>query len=193
MSEKQSKKPDWSAIRAECENKQRAPFSAIAAVHGISVATLRKRRKMWKGQKDMPQQRKPNQEGQGGPLGDALSIQQAPAQPEATIDHLAMVRRLYNATDQQIRHLERQLQDGSAAFDEKEARMLGTIARTLDRIMELNPTGSDSEGDTKQTSDGNDTSNDQGSLDRLREELARRLDGLKQGSSNEFSGRSEPQ
>nr|WP_321483491.1 hypothetical protein [uncultured Cohaesibacter sp.] len=193
MSKKQSKQPDWKAIRIDCEKRDRSSFSAIAAVHGISVATLRKRRKIWEKSRRAP---KEGDTQKVAPV-DAVTARPLSLLPsdksEASIDHLAMVRRLYHATDQQIRHLEQQLQNGSAAFDEKEARMLGTIARTLDKIMELNPQGVDQDDAKKEGCDGEDRDEDAGTLDLLREELARRLDGLKQGSTNEFSGEPDTQ
>ena len=193
MSKKQSKQPDWKAIRIDCEKRDRASFSAIAAVHGISVATLRKRRKIWEKSRRAP---KEGASQKVAPV-DAVTARPLSLLPsdksETSIDHLAMVRRLYHATDQQIRHLEQQLQNGSAAFDEKEARMLGTIARTLDKIMELNPQGVDQDDAKKEGSDGEDRDEDAGTLDLLREELARRLDGLKQGSTNELSGEPDTQ
>ncbi len=107
-----------------------------------------------------------------------------------------MVQRLFNATDQQIRHLEQQHESGEAAFDEKEARMLGTIARTLDKIMDLTsqkPTvNSGDETSSKGTRSGdkvNERPNEQIDLDRLRQDLARRLDRLQQIGSEPVSGK----
>ena len=193
MSKKQSKRPDWKAIRAECEKAGRASFSAIATAHGIGVATLRKKRKLWEQSEEAAE----DETSQEASTIDGSSVQSASLGPlglsAPSIDHLAMVRRLYHATDQQIRHLEQQLQNGSAAFDEKEARMLGTIARTLDKIMELNPQGADLDAARKEDGNGDDRDDDTGTLDLLREELARRLDGLKQGSSGKLSGESDTQ
>jgi hypothetical protein len=181
MPNKRSRQPDWTAVRLDCLKRERS-FAAIAAAHGISVATLRKRRKLWEAEKT--DQRSDEKAAAESPIGE-----REPAS-DTGIDHLSMVRRLYHATDQQIRHLEQQLKNGSAAFDEKEARMLGTIARTLDKIMELNPQGQDDANDRKEASD--DSSEDTGTLDLLRDELARRLDGLKQGTAGELSGESQP-
>ncbi|WP_319410614.1 hypothetical protein [uncultured Cohaesibacter sp.] len=192
MPKKRSRQPDWSAVRRDCERGGKT-FKAIAAAHGISVSTLGKKRKVWEGLSNRRGATAP----QGGCAEGQPSIDDPCSTPDMGIDHLALVQRLYHATDQQIRHLEQQLQNGSAAFDEKEARMLGTIARTLDKIMELTPQISDDGGDNKEACDGNDNGEhggeDCGSLDLLREELARRLDGLKQGKSGPVSGEPEPQ
>ena len=184
MARKQSKQPDWDAIRAACQKKNRSSFADIAAAYGVSVATLRKRRKLWQMQSGIRNQTPETvTSGNNQPGPDRSNADE--------VDHLSMVQRLYTATDQQIRHLEQQLKNGSAAYDEKEARMLGTIARTLDKIMELSPLGGELSGEKKDGANGNDDNDDGGSLDVLREELARRLDGLKQGSAGELSG--EPQ
>lgn len=193
MPNKRSRQPDWTAVRLDCLKRERS-FAAIAAAHGISVATLRKRRKLWEAEKvDQKSDEKAAAEspiGEHEPASMVSSVPDGSEAPDAGIDHLSMVRRLYHATDQQIRHLEQQLKNGSAAFDEKEARMLGTIARTLDKIMELNPQGQDDANDRKEA--GDDSSEDTGTLDLLRDELARRLDGLKQGTAGELSGESQP-
>ena len=54
---------------------------------------------------------------------------------------------------------------GEEGINEKDARTLGSLARTLEKLIEL-----------RQENDGlNDNQNNEVDLDRLREELARRL------------------
>ena len=172
------KKPvsrDWDAVRRDCLSGTMS-FEAIAKKHGMSVTTLRKYRKQWP--------------------DAALSADSSDP------DHLALVGRLYRATDRQICHLEEKLESGDAAFDEKEARMLGTIARTLDKIMELTTKDTPVTTTAKQTSKAKAkvksvterTEETDGQtdglpdLDTLRQELARRLDRLQQSRPNPVSG-----
>ena len=173
MKKKTSTKPDWEAIRRACEKGDRT-IAEIARSFNVNPRYLYRKRREWR-------------ENSAG----------------TTLDHLAMVRRLYNATDQQIRHLETRLQSGTAAFDEKEARMLGTIARTLDKIMELSPTDNAAVSKAKkkapkgkprnnaisvQVEGGDDETEDKSNLDALRKELAQRIDRLQQGRKGSFSG-----
>ena len=113
--------------------------------------------------------------------------------------------------DQQIRHLESKLASGEAAYDEKEARMLGTIARTLDKLMELTNVGEATASKTGQTGHkskagqkskrgAENSSHDekaiddavsQQSLDDLRADLAQRLEALQQGAKSPVPVRPE--
>ncbi|WP_319529375.1 hypothetical protein [uncultured Cohaesibacter sp.] len=173
MTRKKRPTVDWDAVRRLCESVDRPSFAAIAKMHGISLGTLTRRRKLWTG----------SSEGSSEPT----------SRPS---EHGALVKRLYHATDQQIRHLETLLKSGEAAFDEKEARMLGTIARTLEKILALQPKqeakvpsksrladkSMKAEAQDGEASDGTD-------LDVLREDLAQRIDRLQQTAEGGVSGK----
>ena len=169
MSKKKPVSIDWQAIQHACSKADR-PMAQIARDFGISPSTLYRKARSWRGK-------------------EASQISQRQQ------DHFTMVQRLLTATDQQIRHLEKQHENGQAAFDEKEARMLGTIARTLDKILDLTPNqttpkaGNSSSklpnGSGGHVDDRRDEAID---LDSLRKDLANRLDRLQQAGANGLSG-----
>ncbi|WP_373236066.1 hypothetical protein [Cohaesibacter celericrescens] len=178
MKQKKPTAHDWLAIRRQCDAGDQS-IRAIANAHGLSASYLYSKRSEWRAEQEASGDQSPEQE---------------------FAEHRAMVKRLYHATDRQIRHLETRLENGDAAFDEKEARMLGTIARTLDKIMELVPKAPSKKpsaelGSKKPTSrqaheevNSDDTGQDQPNLDTLRQELALRLDRLQQGTKSKLSG-----
>ena len=165
MTSKKPDGPDWSAIRKACEAGGQT-IAEIARRHNVSPHRIYRKRRQW-----------------------ARDDEQGAAE----LDHQKMVQRLYNATDQQIRHLESRLASGEAAFDEKEARMLGTIARTLDKIMELTPRDTQPKSKPAKSAKekgSDETSQSASDLDALRKELAHRLDRLQQGRKDGLSGKS---
>jgi len=191
MSKKRSDERDWQAIRRAWEVGDK-PVAQIARAFGVHRDTIYRRAKVWRqdAADQTLQKVTPKQPRRASARGQKTKAASAEAQ-----DHLAMVQRLFNATDQQIRHLEQQHESGEAAFDEKEARMLGTIARTLDKIMDLTsqkPAEADtpsSNGPKAKSGDkGNERPDEQLDLDRLRQDLAKRLDRLQQGGSEPLSG-----
>lgn len=91
-----------------------------------------------------------------------------------TIPKARLIERLYKAFDRQMRDFEARMAqlgdtvDGEigAAANEKDARTLGTLARTLEKLIELRASDAAS-----------DPTNDKGTdIDSLREELARRIE-----------------
>ena len=175
MTRKKQSAIDWSAVRRQCESADRPSYAAIARSNGISLGTLTRKRKLW-----------------GTGSEDASEAASKPS------EHGALVKRLYHATDQQIRHLETLLKSGEAAFDEKEARMLGTIARTLEKILALQPkpeakgqgkSGSAVKTGKAEAQDG--AASDGTDLDVLREDLAQRIDRLQQTAKGGVSGKSQ--
>lgn len=137
--------PDWNEIRNLLEEGE--SVSKLAKRFNINPSTVYRRRKAWQ------------------------QTKQAAKADGAEINHQTMVQRLYQAAERQITHLELKLISGEAAFDDKEARMLGTIARTLDKLLDLSAS-------KKEKSETNEQIDSQGDLDRLRQELASRLEKL---------------
>ncbi|WP_157967708.1 hypothetical protein [Cohaesibacter intestini] len=191
MSKKRSDERDWQAIRRAWEVGDK-PVAQIAQAFGVHRDTIYRRAKVWR--QDAADQTS-QKETQKQPRRASARGQKTKAASAEAQDHLTMVQRLFNATDQQIRHLEQQHESGEAAFDEKEARMLGTIARTLDKIMDLTsqkPAESDGDGESVKSNKAgdkvNERSEEQLDLDRLRQDLAQRLDRLQQSGSGPISG-----
>lgn len=184
MSKKAKKHVNWAVIRKAVE-AEIAPLAQIARRHGINASTLYRRRKQWRAEQDETRIAASISQS-------AESAEQGTESPDKN-ERQTMVSRLYHATDQQIRHLEGRLASGEAAFDEKEARMLGTIARTLDKIMDLEPKqagnqplkGSKDQKAKKDAADGDDNER---SLDALRTELTQRLERLQQTDQSTLSG-----
>ncbi|SNY92791.1 hypothetical protein SAMN04515647_3059 [Cohaesibacter sp. ES.047] len=167
---------DWEAIRCQCNQADRPSFAAIARQHGISITKLRHMRKRW------------TEADETTTNGDKPKTDEDPAQTSGSSEHQSLVQRLYQATDRQIRHLEGQFVSGEAAFDEKEARMLGTIARTLEKILALQPRedkGTNGKSKTTaKTEPADGAASDATDLDALRQDLAQRIDRLQQATKN---------
>lgn len=145
---------DWTLIRARVE-EGREPIAQIARELGLKPSQIYNRNARWKKKAEaMAKPAKAN----ASPMARAS-------------DHASMVQRLYHAAEQQITHMESRLQTGEASFDEKEARMLGTIARTLDKLMEL------ANSSRQQESERHEQATD-ADLDTLRTDLAKRLTQL---------------
>lgn len=173
MTRKENQTANWQAIRAAVERGD-ASLESIARQFGASRSTIYRRRQRWMGIKADTGNKKAKA-GKAGKDG------------KDGIDHKAMVDRLYAAADQQIRNLESRLASGEAAFDEREARMLGTIARTLDKIMDLTPK-EDATAKTARKAQDMADDHDERDPDILRKELAQRLERLQQRSANGLSG-----
>ena len=137
--------PPWAEIHAAYVGS-RLTVAAIAEAYGISVERLRSkaRRGGW------PKRRDPAR---------------AAAEP---LDHRLLVGRLFKAVERQIAEIERRF-DGAAppGLDEKDARTLAALARTLELLIGL---------DEKS---GRDTSEPEADIDEFRLELARRLESLR--------------
>jgi hypothetical protein len=87
-------------------------------------------------------------------------------------DRAELVQRLFRAVERQIGEIERRAEAvDPPAPDEKDARTLGALARTLDLLISMEKAS----GDKPETAE-------RGDLDELRRELTRRIEGLRSSS-----------
>lgn len=139
--------PPWAEIRAAYEGSGLA-VAAIAEAYGVSVDTVRgrARRGGWRGRRA------------GG--GSAVAAE--------ALDRGLLVARLFRAVERQIAEVERRF-EGSAppSLEEKDARTLGALARTLELLIGLE----------KQA--GRDGPEPEPDIDEFRLDLARRLESLR--------------
>lgn len=145
---------DWIQVRKRVEEGQE-PMRQIAKDLGINPSTLYRRKIKWT-------------QANSSDCSSKNASEATATASSSNADHAHMVERLYKAAEQQICHMESRLTKGEASFDEKEARMLGTIARTLDKLMDL----------AKSSQQNGTNSHEQATdadLDSLRTDLAQRL------------------
>lgn len=139
--------PPWGEIRAAYEGSDLA-VTAIAQAYGLSADTIRgrARRSGWR-------RRRPR---------DAAGTHVEP------IDRNLLVGRLFRAVERQIAEVERRF-EGSAppSLEEKDARTLGALARTLELLIGLERRA------------GHDASEPEPDIDEFRLDLARRLESLR--------------
>lgn len=139
--------PPWAEIRAAYEGSDLA-VAAIARAYGIATDRIwrRARRDGWRKRRD------------------AAGATRA----EAPLDRSTLVARLFRAVERQIAEVERRF-EGSAppSLEEKDARTLGALARTLELLIGLE----------KQA--GRETAEPEGDIDEFRLDLARRLESLR--------------
>jgi len=142
--------PPWAEIRAAYEGSG-LTVTAIARAYGITADRLwtRARRDGW------PRRRS----------GAGVTDRPVPAEP---LDRRVLVGRLFRAVERQIAEVERRF-DGSAppSLDEKDARTLAALARTLELLIGLE----------KQA--GRDDDEPEPDIDEFRLDLARRLESLR--------------
>lgn len=142
--------PPWTEIRAAYEGSN-LTVAAIARAYGITTDRLwtRARRDDW------PRRRS----------GAGETNRPTPAEP---LDRRVLVGRLFKAVERQIAEVECRF-DGSAppSLDEKDARTLAALARTLELLIGLE----------KQA--GRDDSEPEPDIDEFRLDLARRLESLR--------------
>lgn len=138
---------DWSEIRRAYEETD-LKVPAIAAMFGIRPEVIYRKasRAGWSSRR-----------GSGRRPGDLPPV-----------DRTALVRRLFLAVEKQIVEIERRFGDGSGAIpDEKDARTLAALARTLELLIGLQttvePVAAEPEVD----------------IDEFRLDLARRIEGLR--------------
>lgn len=136
----------WAEIRAAYEGSDLA-VAAIAEAYGVSAAAIqgRARRGDW---------RRRRRRGAAA-SGEAL-------------DRTLLIGRLFKAVERQIAEVERRF-EGSAApsLEEKDARTLGALARTLELLIGLE----------KQA--GHDGHEPEPDIDEFRLDLARRIESLR--------------
>lgn len=142
---------DWQKIREVYEAKQET-VKNICEAHGVYAASLYK---------------KAQEENWVLRNGARLRSRKADTQTENGSNRKALIDRLYKAFDYQMREFEAHLTlAGDEGISEKDARTLGSLARTLEKLIEL-----------RQENEGqNENQNKEVDLERLREELARRLE-----------------
>ncbi|MEP3524510.1 MAG: hypothetical protein ABJN24_03705 [Hyphomicrobiales bacterium] len=142
---------DWQKVREDYEAKLKT-VKDICAAHGINSVALYKRAQdeNWVLRNGMrPKRFKDHNQLENGS------------------NRKALIDRLYKAFDCQMREFETHLAlAGDEGVNEKDARTLGSLARTLEKLIDL-----------RQENEGqNRNQNKEVDLERLREELARRLE-----------------
>jgi hypothetical protein len=145
--------PPWAEIRAAYVGS-RLTVGAIAEAYGITKDRLwtRVRRENWPRRRD--QTRTPD-------IGEPL-------------DRRTLVGRLFRAVERQIAEIERRFErDVAATPDEKDARTLAALARTLELLIGL------------ERGVARDTDDPEPDLDEFRLDLARRLESLRSGEGAE--------
>jgi hypothetical protein len=144
--------PPWAEIRAAYEGSTLA-VAAIAEAYGVGVSAIRTRlrRENWPRRRA----RKQTQDRDGG-------------RESPPLDRSVLVERLFHAVDRQITEIERRFDDvDPVALEEKDARTLGALARTLELLIGL-------ERETGRRPDAAESD-----LDEFRLDLARRLESLR--------------
>lgn len=140
--------PPWTEIRAAYEGSDLA-VGAIARAYGIAERRIfrRARREAW-----------PRRRG----------VEPAARKAAEPIDRATLVARLFRAVERQIAEVERRF-DGAAppSLEEKDARTLGALARTLELLIGLE----------KQA--GRDADEPEPDIDEFRLDLAHRLESLR--------------
>lgn len=147
---------DWKKVREEYERNE-GTVQSICTFHSISRTQLYRRRRAenWERRKSRHSVGMPENE-------DAVN---------SSPDRKALIDRLYAAFDRQMGEFESHL-DGSPdeGVNEKDARTLGSLARTLEKLIDLKQ---EEEGEQEDTGKGVD-------IERLRQELANRIERLRQ-------------
>ena len=137
----------WAEIRAAYEGSDLA-VAAIARAYGVSPDTVwgRAKRGGWHRRR---------------PRG-------APRTATAPLDHDLLVARLFRAVERQIAEVERHFEaDDTPRLEEKDARTLGALARTLELLIGLEKRA------------GRDTPEPEPDIDEFRLDLARRIESLR--------------
>jgi hypothetical protein len=140
--------PPWTEIRAAYEGSDLA-VAAIAEAYGVSTDTIygRAKRGRWR-------RRRPRDGGA------------ASAEP---LDRNVLIARLFKAVDRQIAEVEHRFEGSDPpSLEEKDARTLGALARTLELLIGL---------EKQAGTDGHEPEPD---IDEFRLDLARRLESLRQ-------------
>ncbi len=109
---------------------------------------------------------------------------------------VVLVERLWTAADMQIRAHEARLKDlapGEAA-SEAHAKSLATLARTIKELIEMDAAAIDIDRALEDAGVSHERDPDSAlaDLSSLREELARRLDGLQASDEDMLSGEPDP-
>ncbi|MEP3233394.1 MAG: hypothetical protein ABJO30_11255 [Hyphomicrobiales bacterium] len=155
---------DWLKIREAYEADGEA-VTQICIRYGVSSAALYKRAKA----ENWPQRRMTKKKPK-----KTSKIKRAANEggkvPPNKVERRQLIDRLYQAFEKQMSDFE--IQNATTADDginEKDARTLGSLARTLEKLIELK---SEEEGDIQ-------TQNQEVDIERLREKLAQRLERMR--------------
>lgn len=104
----------------------------------------------------------------------ARRTQGANPTPEAPLNRSVLVRRLFNAVERQIAEIERRLTSLPATgADEKDARTLAALARTIELLIGL-----------ERQAKPETTEAPEADVDELRRELARRIENLRRAGGD---------
>lgn len=149
--------PDWDAIRRDYETDRDSTIRAIADRHGVTQGSVtgRARREGW------PPRRQ---------TGAAVRTGPKPA-PKARrpVDRADLIHRLYRVVARQVREIEKRVCTPAVSADERDARTLAAVARTLDLLVEIE----------RRVVGDPATARSEIDLDALRQDLARRIRGLR--------------
>jgi len=155
---------DWLKIREAYEADGEA-VTQICIRYGVSTGALYKRAKVenWpQRSKAKKKPKKTNKIRRAARAGEKVS--------PARVERRQLIDRLYQAFEKQMSDFE--IQNASTTDDginEKDARTLGSLARTLEKLIELK---SEEEGDSQ-------TQNQEVDIERLREKLAHKLERMR--------------
>jgi len=147
----------WTEVRRHYEAGI-LPVEEICRQHGVSARGLRNRARTrgWK------------RRGPASPAVRTLAFSGRIGAGDGPVDRARLIERLYRALDRQMQDIEERLaglgEAGSAG--EREARTLSALARTLDKLIELEDNAG-RPGEAEKV--------EQGERERFRAELARRL------------------
>lgn len=147
----------WSEIRAAYEGSD-VPLHLVASAYGIGVTDIypRAERDGWVlRRRRWALERKARRSTSATP---------------ARIDRSDLVERMFKAVERQIEDIELRAADQDGEPDERDARTLGALARTLELLIGMET----AEAAAKQNEG-------RGDIDQLRRELARRIEGLRGG------------
>ena len=155
---------DWLKIREAYEADGEA-VTQICTRYGVSTGALYKRAKVENWPQRSKAKKKPIKTNKIKPTAKTGEK----GSPEK-VERRQLIDRLYQAFEKQMSDFE--LQNASTTDDginEKDARTLGSLARTLEKLIELK---SEEEG-------GSQTQNQEVDIERLREKLAQRLERMR--------------
>lgn len=155
----QRRAPDWVAIRRLYEESG-TTLAVIAALHGVTPATIRKRRlaENW-----TPRARGSRAKATGSPR-------------RSRTGRSGLIARLLRVVDQNLKLLEMRMETdepGTAADRERETRAIGALTRTIEKLTELQSEADRAAANTAKTSPGNQI--DDSDAARLRLEIAERI------------------
>lgn len=143
----------WPAVRALFEAGT-VPVTEIAAAFGVDPSTVRRRAAA---------------DGWAAPAGRPR-VRRGTAPERGGVGRRTLIDRLFAAFERQMDDIETRLADAGEAGGERDARMLGVLAKTLETLIDLERAATGGEADKQGAPD----------LDAAREEIARRLERLGQ-------------